>query len=465
MKRRNFNLLAGTSMVALTAPDLYAFGQSKASNFAALSQTTLTPMGAERAGNAAGTIPAWTGGFTTVPAGWDPKATLPPDFFADDKLLYTVDASNLPQYAALLCDGVQTLIQKQGFSLQVYPTHRTASAPQWVYNNIAQNAGAAALNPAGGRLGFSGGYGGIPFPVPDTSDPLAAGVQIIWNHLTRWSGTDVRVTQISWAISSGIPVCSSIANLTFHFPYYDPKGSLANFNGFIYYNNITSTYPNDVAGEVAVVHESVDPVEQPDIDWLLQLGLGRVRKAPELSYDTPSFYTNGIGSYDEFFGYFGSPDEYDWKYISKQEMLLPYNNNKICHVPNSVHIGAKFPNPDTVRWELHRVWVVEATLHRGRRNVLARRRFYVDEDTWHVTLADGWDANGNIFHHEETYNLVCPQLPGTVHMNAVVFNVQTGDYTTTGGPSGDAPSNKPVLFDPLPASLFLPQTMAADSTY
>ena len=32
----------------------------------------LTPMGSERAGNAEGTIPEWTGGITTPPAGYSP---------------------------------------------------------------------------------------------------------------------------------------------------------------------------------------------------------------------------------------------------------------------------------------------------------------------------------------------------------------------------------------------------------
>jgi hypothetical protein len=465
MKRRNFNLLAGTSMAALMGPRLKAFAQSVPSDFATLSQTTLTPYGAERAGNAAGTIPAWTGGFTTIQAGWDPDSELPPDFFASDGLLYTVDASNLAQYAHLLSDGVQTLIQKQGFSLQVYPAHRTAAAPQWVYDNIAQNATRAALDPAGGRLGFSGGYGGIPFPIPDTSDPLAAGAQIMWNHTARWQGTYLSNAQGGWVVLDGSSVCSNMSTDCYYYPYYDPKGSVADFNGYIYYFNTTATYPANVAGEVVVVHQSVNPVNPPNITWQLQLGLGRVRKAPELAYDTPSSYSNGLSNFDEIYGFYGALDEYDWKYIGKREMLVPYNNNKVGHTTIEDLIGPKFPNPDIVRWELHRVWVVEATLHPGRRNVLARRRVYVDEDTWQVKIHDGWDGNGNIFHHTMTYNLVYPNLPGVLYMDAIVFNMQTGGYATLGGPHAAAPLNAPFKFDPIPVAVFQPQTMAANSTY
>jgi hypothetical protein len=468
MKRRNFSLLAGTSLAVLAASKHKAFAQSAPADFATLSTTTLTPMGGERAGNAAGTIPAWTGGNITIPAGWDPQTQLPPDFFAGDAVLYTVNASNMAQYADLLTDGVKTLIQKKGFSIQVSPTHRTAAAPQWVYDNILQNAGRAALDPAGGRLGFSGGYGGVPFPVPDASDPYAAGAQIIWNHITVWSGTYSKDMQSGWAVVDGIPVCSQKLLASIYFPYYDPNGSLEAFESsgpFIYYENAYVLYPQNNAGETVVIHQSVNTVQQPTITWQLQLGLGRVRKAPELQYDTPSSYSNGIMNYDEFFGFYGPPDEYDWKLIGKREMLVPYNCNKLANTPSLATFGPKFPDPSVIRWELHRVWVVEATLHPNKRNVLARRRLYFDEDTWHVLLVDAWDANGNIYHHIHTYNMSCPHLPGTVYQNCVVFNLQTGDYASLGGPSADPPCNRPISFAPIPLAAFEPQMMAASASY
>lgn len=465
MKRRNFGLLAGTSMVALTAPKLKAFAQSAPSDFAKLSKTTLTPMGGERAGNAAGTIPAWTGGFTTIPAGWDPQTEQAPDFFASDPLLYTVNASNMTQYAHLLTDGVQTLIQKQGFSVQVYPTHRTAAAPQWVYDNVAQNVGRAKLNPAGGRLGFSGGFGGFPFPVPDATDPHAAGAQIMWNHTTAWNGTYNAIAASAWVVASGVPVRSDKIVVSFYYPYYDQQYNVDNFGPYVYYQNVSSSYPLNIAGEILVIHESLNAETNPSITWQLQLGLGRVRKAPEITHDTPASYTNGISNYDEFTGFLGSLDEYDWQLIGKQEMLIPYNNNKMGQVTLTETLGPKFPNPNVIRWELHRVWVVEATLHPGERNVLARRRFYVDEDTWHVRLTDAWDGKGDIYHHTEVYDFVCPQLPGTICANSTTFNLQTGDYVITGGPSADPPGNKPISFAPISISNFQPQTMAANATY
>ncbi len=56
----------------------------------------LTPMGAEKAGNKDGTIPAWDGGITQMPANWklsDPRV----DPYANDKVLFSIDASNVDQ--------------------------------------------------------------------------------------------------------------------------------------------------------------------------------------------------------------------------------------------------------------------------------------------------------------------------------------------------------------------------------
>jgi hypothetical protein len=463
MKRRLFTLLAGTSMAALTGPKLRAFAQPANSDFATLSTTTLTPMGGERAGNAAGTIPAWTGGMTSIPEGinWDPQKEVVPDFWADEAPLYVIDSSNMAQYASLLSEGVQTLIQKKGFSLKVYPTHRTAAAPQWVYDNIVQNSARAKLNPDGGRLGFTGGYGGTPFPIPDVSKPLDAGAQIMWNHNTRWQGSQFTTRYDTYSGVEGRVIHRLVSDITQWFPYYQENGSLESYNGYIYYLRARDVYPASQAGVQIVQYQATNPLENPDIAWELFLGQARVRKAPEISYDTPAGETDGIANYDEYYGFLGALDRYDWKFIEKKEILIPYNNNKLLNTSGESTYLPYFQNPDVVRWELHRVWVVEATLHPGERHVIPRRMMYVDEDNWIVVLADEWDANGDIYKLVLTTNCVLPNLPGTVMQMPVVYNLQTGDYSGTGGPGPGAIIN----FDPVLMSNFEPQSMAAQSSY
>lgn len=454
------NLLGGIGLLVLVGPPAPALAGD-----ASLLKTTLTPMGAERAGNAAGTIPAWTGGFTTLPAGWVPDKAMAPDFFKSDSSVITVNAANMAQYADQLSDGVKSLITRKGFYLKVYPTHRTAAAPQWVYDNIAANVPRAKLLPAGGRLGFTGGYGGVPFAIPDINDPLAAGAQIIWNHQTRWLGVGETSTLASYVSQGGQIVFAGAGITQNYYPYYDPQGSLATYQGYQLLDHTSEFAPASQAGIQIIAHYATNTLTNPNILWELLQGEGRVRKAPQLTYDTPASSSNGVVNYDEYYGFNGAMDEYDWRYVGKKEMFIPYNNNGLRLTPAALAHLPKFLNPDYVRWELHRVWVVDATLHPGKRNVLAHRRFFVDEDTWQIGLADDWDASGNIYREDMTFNCVRPDLPGTVFLNSVAYNLQTGDYTDYTGPWGNAPFNKPEVFGHISESAFEPQAMAAAASY
>ncbi len=463
MKRRTFGVFAAGGMLGVAGVAKSALAAPVASALPA----GLTPFGAEQAGNAAGTIPAWTGGMTSVPAGfdWDPEKTLPPDFFAKDAMLYEVNAGNLEKYTHLLSDGVIHLIQKSGFAVQVYPSHRPHAMPEWVYKNIAENLTRAKLDPHGGRFGFSGGYGGAPFPVPDTSQPFNAGPQIVWNHETAWSGHYSTKVLSAWVVQSGdAPVMSSYGKDRFLSPYYNPNGSPHDFDGYIYKFAGKTYGPATKVGDQTCYFASINTLKKPNIAWQLLAGQGRVRKAPEIAYDTPSSFVDGISNYDETNGFSGALNEYNWKCIGKKEILVPYNNNKLFHV--SVHdaMGPKFINPDFVRWEWHRVCVVEATLHQGQRNVMARRRLYVDEDTWTVTVFDEWDARGNLYHTGMNTFAIFPNLPGVIRQNNFLYNVQTGDYVMQGS-WGNPPLNQPYTFKPFPDSVVEPQAMAAAAAY
>src|SRR3954468_17769341 len=92
----------------------------------------LTPMGAEKAANADGTIPAWTGGIkSAAEAGFPHYKTgdQHPDPYANDKPLFTITADNMGQYAAKLTEGQKKLLQqyKSTYKMVVYPTHRSAA--------------------------------------------------------------------------------------------------------------------------------------------------------------------------------------------------------------------------------------------------------------------------------------------------------------------------------------------------
>ena len=462
MKRRDFGLLAGTS-IATAAALRPAKAQSTAPD-ATLLTTTLTPYGAERAGNADGSIPAWTGGWVKPPV----PANTPIDepFYGDDEQkLYTVDASNLAQYQALVAPGLSELITKYGYSLNVYPTHRTAAAPQYVYDNIAKNVTRAKLDPRGGRLGFTGGYGGIPFPIIDTADPYVGGVQLIWNHLTAWGGFSNKAhCAVAVVVIGGKATLSGAQVGEFLYPYYDPNGSPETYQGFYSKLHIKDIAPANVDGQELIVWHSTNINVTPDITWELLNGQGRVRKAPNENYDTPNSSYDGISNIDESQCFYGNPSQYDWKYLGKQEMLIPYNCNALRYQDAFAFAGPRAPDPSKTRWEKHRVWVIEATLHPGILNVLSRRRFYLDEDTYNAVLGESYDRDDNMVKTYISYIKTSPSVPQNNPVNILTFNLMTGDYVFNGNIA--LAGYQGGVFDvPPDSSYFDPQVMAANASF
>ncbi|PTT88458.1 DUF1329 domain-containing protein, partial [Pelomonas sp. HMWF004] len=190
---------------------------------AARLKTELTPLGAEKAGNKDGSIPAWTGGYTT-PIATDKPGGRRSDPFKDEKPLYSITAKNADQYADKLTDGTRALLKKypDSYRVDVYKTHRTAAAPQWVYDNTFKNATRAKLD---GEV-LSGAYGGIPFPVPKT------GAEVMWNHVLRWRGTAWQFHIDSFQLTAdGKAVLTTDGVGDQLMPYYLPNGSVEKFGG------------------------------------------------------------------------------------------------------------------------------------------------------------------------------------------------------------------------------------------
>ena len=106
----------------------------------------LTPVGAEKAANKDGTIPAWQG--TEAPtAGWSYGKSRAAHFkYQGDKPLYTIDASNVDKYADRLSPGqIQQVKQGKGYKMDVYPSRRTCGNPDFVAENTKKNVTTAKL--------------------------------------------------------------------------------------------------------------------------------------------------------------------------------------------------------------------------------------------------------------------------------------------------------------------------------
>ena len=244
-------MLRSVSILLLTALAFQAQAKVDASQAARLEQD-LTPLGGERAGNAAGTIPAWSGGLATPPAGYQPGMHHP-DPYAGDKPLYRVDGQNLAQYEQQLPVGLKALLQQNpSFYLRVFPTRRSAAAPQRIYDATRFNALNAEL--ISGGNGVQGAAAGVPFPIAQN------GQEAIWNHVMRYRGD-----QISMATNQAAVLANGSYNLLklerdIYFVYGREGIAPQDLDNTLFHYKYKVVAPAKLAGSALVVQETLDQV-------------------------------------------------------------------------------------------------------------------------------------------------------------------------------------------------------------
>jgi hypothetical protein len=391
----------------------------------------LTPMGAEKAANAAGTIPAWSGGLTSAAQAGAPgfkPGGHHPDPYAGDKLLYKVDATNMSRYAANLTAGHKALLNayKNSYFINVYPSHRSAAFPQRIYDATKANATSATLT--GGGNGVTGAIIGVPFPIP------SSGIEVIWNHILRF-----RAEIAERVIGQAAVSRTGDYNLVkFHdetmVGYSLPGASEAALDNTVLYFIQETVSPARLAGEILLVHETLDQTKEHRRAWLYNPGQRRVRCAPNVAFDNPGTGSDGLRTSDQFDIFNGSPERYDWKLVGKQEMIVPYNayplhSNKLknADIIRPLHI-----NQEHARYELHRVWVVDATLKAGQRHLYKRRTFYVDEDSWQILAVDCYDGRDQLWRVQEGHSINYYEIPTFWTTLEVTYDLQSGRYLALG---------------------------------
>jgi len=402
MRRLHTPLLPLAALLLGAVLPLQAWSAVSAAEAAKL-KGELTPFGAEKAGNAAGTIPAWTGGYTTPQPGFV-NGGKRGDPFANEKPLYSVTAKNLAEHQDKLTDGLQALFKKypDSYRIDVYPTHRTSAAPQWVYDNTLKNATRAKTE----NYKLTGAYGGIPFPIPKN------GEEVMWNHLLRWRPVAWHMNFTGMQVTgAGKQIAAAMGSADFQMPYYDKDGSVDKFDGTFWQIRMMNSGPAIRAGEGIVGREHLDPDKTQS--WVYLPGQRRTRKLPNSCCDTPTPASAGISLFDQTDVFTGRLDRFDWKIIGKKEMIIPYNDNRQLQASLKDLLMPHHLNPSVTRFELHRVWVIEATLRAGQRHVQPKRRYYLDEDTWTAVLADHWGADGQLWQMGFASTAVLPDIPAT----------------------------------------------------
>ncbi|MEM9303912.1 MAG: DUF1329 domain-containing protein [Pseudomonadota bacterium] len=366
----------------------------------------LTPMGSERDGNEAGTIPAWTGGITEAPAGYSP-GDHHPDPFADDEIQFTITAQNMAQYRENLSPGQIAMLERypDTFKMDVYRTRRTASFPEPVYEATKQNGRTGRLVAEG--EGVENVSFGFPFPFPENA------YELMWNHKLKYKGTGgVRYNNQVAPTANGqytvVKLREELLGL-----YYQEGATIEDINNVLLYFYQVVEAPARLAGNVLLVHETMNQLELPRQAWIYNPGQRRVRRAPNVAYDNPGTASDGLRTNDMTDMFNGAMDRFDWTVVGKREMYIPYNSYKAHSDQNNYDdlVRPGHLNPDLMRYELHRVWVVEANVKQGTRHINSRRTYYMDEDSYQIALIDHYDNRGELWRFSEAHSINYYEVP------------------------------------------------------
>jgi hypothetical protein len=386
----------------------------------------LTPMGAIRAGNEAGSIPAWDGGIAKPIEGYAGPESMHPDPYADDAVLYTVTAQNLAEHAQHLTPGLQAMLKRypDTFRILVYPSRRSHAAPTWVYDNTRRNADSARLSADGN--GIEGAFGGIPFPLPTQA------LQVYWNHVTRWRGQYLtnRGHDANVYADGKFTLVTRRTEVKFHF--YAPGGDAASLDNRLFSLLSTVTAPPRLARSGVLVHETLNQDAAERQAWIYDSGRRRVLRAPLLAFDMSVSDADALRTADDTDMMNGSPSRFDWKLLGRQEMLIPYNNYRIESVANEQLLQPGHLDPQQTRFELHRVWVIEATRKADWRHVYSRRVFFVDEDSWSIAIADQFDNSDALWRVSLAYLKNYYELPATLPAVYAFHDLASGRYHVQG---------------------------------
>ncbi len=410
-------LFASHAMAALTDDEVAQLG------------STLTPFGAIKAGNAEGTIPAWDGGVCTPPSTYKPimgeQGGSPyADLFPNEKPIFSITSANLEEHKDKLDVGTLELFKRnpETFRVDVYPTHRTACYPQWVYDNTIQRVKNPKL--VGDAPGLVDAHAQVPFPIPKS------GYEAMWNSNVKFDIVNSEGTQEAWLIDSGGgKTLTSIQKIENRNLYWD--NSLDEVPGNQPYWALISTtmQPAASAGVKQMRHAFLNTEEREPMAWSYVPGQRRVRLAPQFTYDTVSTSSGGVLLFDEINGFDGKMDKYDFKLIGRKEMYVPYNAYKEWAADINALGTPNHLDPDYLRFELHRVWVVQGTLKPGERHVQKVKTFFLDEDSWNIVAYYGLDQSGSVHHLMYQPPIQSYEKPSSRNGHYILYDMSKNAYS------------------------------------
>ena len=388
---------------------------------------SLTPVGATRAGNAEGTIPDWNGGIRFPPPDYVPGGNYI-DPFSSDLVEKTITPADLDtNISEKLSEGHKELFKLYGnYKMPIYPTRRSASYSPLIYEAIKTNAYTAELLPR--SAGVKNGQISSPFPIPKSAE------EILWNHMLRYRGKRISFRNASAAVTQSGKFTPIVTDRKFFVIYAQPELDSRKLENKFFFLKFRTISPPRNAGNISLIHESIDQVASPRKAWQYFAGQRRLRRSPNLAYDSYTSESNGLRTVDQFDMFNGAPDQYEWKIVGKREIYVPYNAYKLDDQAISVNdiIKENHINQDLTRYELHRTWVIEGKLRVGIQHIYSRRVLYVDEDSWQVLLTEEYDKKGKLWRFQEGHAINFYDQPFVSTALETVYDLQSGRYFVDG---------------------------------
>ena len=439
---------------ALLALPLTAPAKVPAEKAAELDGPTLTCMGAEKAGSESG-VAEFTGKFMGEWPGMKNKYGYEPGPYADEKPQFKITAENMAQYADKLTEGQKALLKlyPKHYWINVYPSHRDFTFQPFVCETVKKNAVEAEVVHDG--LGIKGTSGAHPFPFPQS------GLEAIWNAINpHRAHTEKAICDIADVYANGSIAWGRNKFQTMN-PGLDPKKRSSFQDKISAYFYTSYLLPERDKGFTAVGYQPNDFTKEGTMSWQYLPGLRRVRQAPEVGFDYP-VPPAGLRTVDDDYVFNGSPERYTWKLIGKKEFYLPYHNFKInspdVKYKDLIKVGGTV-NPEHVRYELHRFWVIEGTLKQGMRHIYTKRTIYADEDTWLAMWADNFDGRGQLW-RTATVGYFYSQESKTFHRGASIYHDLTSKAYEAGYLTNEAGPNWWRLNQPMTPAMFSPEAAA-----
>ena len=380
-----------------------------------------TPTGALIAGSEDGRIPAWAGGLHTAPTGWKPEDGYP-DPFAGETPKVVITQDNMGAHLDVLAPGLQALLKtRRGMEIPVYPSHRTLALPSKVYEATRAQAGQARTEDKRLR---NYRQPAIPFPQPKDAE------EVMFNHLNHWFG--------------GVSACSDWLPIHGNGNFYrvgwcsttvqaSEMDRLVEADDGTYFLGRYDA-PASLIGTIYLVHEPLDNAAGERRAWIYNAGQRRVRRAPDLAFDNTADGTEGLATIDDGGGFNGALDRYDWKLLGRRAMLVPYNAYRLGDTTLKYEqmIKGTLIDPKLMRYELHRVWAVEATLAKGMSHAYRRRTFYVDEDSWQILMSEAYDGHGELWRVALLPAIQLWDVPVMVPRAQMIHDLHNGGLLVTG---------------------------------